>query len=395
MRYLFEDCVLDIDKRELRRGADAVSVTPQVFDLLAYLIRTREGVVSKEDLINAVWDGRIVSDAAVTTRINAARRAIGDSGKEQRLIKTLPRKGFRFVAVVTERDRHDEPASKPLDPALRQRIQFCSATDGVRIAYAMVGSGRPLVKAANWMNHLEYDWESPIWSPLLLAIARNYRLIRYDVRGNGLSDRDPEDISFEAFVDELECVIEAAQVERFALLGISFGCPVAIAYAVRHPDRVSHLVLYGGSARGLLRSGSLKMIEQANALFTLMREGWGQDNPALRQFFTSRLLPDGTHEQMKWFNDLQRMTSSAEVAVRLGRTIQEIDVSDLLPQLTVPTLVLHCRDDAMVPFEQGRRLAAAIPGSRFVALESRNHVLLENDPAYGQFLDEMRSFLRE
>jgi pimeloyl-ACP methyl ester carboxylesterase len=195
-------------------------------------------------------------------------------------------------------------------------------------------------------------------------------------------------------MDDLESVIEDVGIERFALLGISHGCATSIAYAVRHPDRVSHLVIHGGFARGVRRRGSPRAIEQSDALLTLIRDGWGQDNPAFRQIFTTRLLPDGTHEETQSFNDLQLMTCSPEVAARMVRAVGDIDVTHLLSQLTIPTLVVHCRDDAMVPFEEGRRLAAAIPGSRFVALESRNHVLLPSDPAYNRFLEEMNSFLR-
>jgi pimeloyl-ACP methyl ester carboxylesterase len=276
---------------------------------------------------------------------------------------------------------------------LRQEIHFCTASDGVRIAYAAVGKGPPLVKAANWLNHLEYDWQSPIWSHVLRAIAARYRLIRYDERGNGLSDWDVKDISFEAFVRDLESVVDANGLKRFPLLGISQGCAVSIAYTVRHPERVSQLVLYGGYARGRCRRGQPGEVEQADALLTLMRQGWGQENPAFRQIFTSLFIPDATPEQAHWFNDLQRMTTSPENAVRIRRTLDEIDVVGLLADIRVPTLVLHCRNDAVQPFEEGRRMAAGIPGSHFVALEGSNHLILEHEPAWPRLLDEVTRFL--
>jgi len=276
---------------------------------------------------------------------------------------------------------------------LQQEIRFCTTSGGVQIAYASVGQGTPLIKTANWLNHLEYDWQSPVWRHLLEELAKDHRLIRYDARGNGLSDWDVDDISFEAFVRDLETVIDAAGVERFALLGISQGCAVSIAYAVRHPERVSRLILYGGFARGRNKRGSTNDIEQQQALLTLMRQGWGQDNPVFRQIFTSLFMPDATVEQMRWFNDLQRMTASPENAVRIRRAVDEIDVSHLLGQVAVPTLVLHCRDDAVQPFEEGRRMAAMIPGARFVALEGRNHLMLESETAWSRFLDEVGSFL--
>ena len=276
---------------------------------------------------------------------------------------------------------------------MQQEVRFCTASDGVRIAYATVGQGSPLVKAANWLNHLEYDWQSPVWRHLPRELARDRLLVRYDERGNGLSDWEVDDISFDAFVLDLETVADAAGLERFPLLGISQGCAVSIAYAVRHPERVTHLVLYGGYASGRRIRGSPEEIEQADAMLTLMRHGWAQENPAFRQIFTTRFIPEATAEQIQWFNDLQRITAPAENAVRIRRACDEIDVGSMLPEVNVPTLVLHCRDEAAVPFAEGRELAAMIPGARFVALEGRNHIILENEPAWPRFLEEVRNFL--
>jgi DNA-binding winged helix-turn-helix (wHTH) protein/pimeloyl-ACP methyl ester carboxylesterase len=395
VQFLFENHVLDADRRELRRGSDLIAVEPQVFDLLLFLVQNRERVVSKDDLIASVWGGRIVSDSTLTSRINAARRAVGDSGEDQRLIRTIARKGIRFVCTVDEAARSNEASPKPLPARSPQHeIHFCTASDGVRIAYALAGKGLPLVKAANWLNHLEYDWESPVWSHLLHGLAAEHRLIRYDERGNGLSDWNVDDISFDAFVRDLETVVDAAGLQRFALLGISQGCAVSIAYAVRHPERVSHLVLHGGYARGRRKRGSQQESDQADALITLMRQGWGKENPAFRHIFTSLFIPGGTPEQMTWFDELQRVTTSPENSVRIREAMNGIDVSELLPHVTVPTLVLHCRSEAVVPFEEGRRVAAGIPGARFVALEGNNHLVLETDPGWGRFLDEIREFLK-
>ena len=396
MQFLFENHVLDAERRELRRGSELVALEPQVFDLLVYLVQNRDRVVSKDDMIAAVWGGRIVSESTLTSRINAVRKAVGDSGDEQRLIRTSARKGIRFVCAVDEQvapeaSAKTRPPSAPIGP--QQEIHFCTASDGVRIAYARAGDGPPLVKTANWLNHLEYDWQSPIWSHLLHALAGEHRLIRYDQRGNGLSDWEVDDISFEAFVRDLETVVEATGLQRFPLLGISQGCAVSIAYAVRHPERVSHLVLYGGYARGRRKRGSAQDNEQEDALITLMRQGWGRENPAFRHIFTSLFIPSGTTEQTKWFDDLQRVTTSPENAARIRETNVSIDVDALLPQVRVPTLVLHCRNDAMVPFEEGRRLAAGIAGARFVALEGQNHLVLESEPAWDRLLHEIKTFL--
>ena len=274
----------------------------------------------------------------------------------------------------------------------RQAIHYCRTPDGVRLAYAISGHGPPLVKTGNWLNHLEYDWDSPVWHHLFLRLSRDHRLIRYDPRGTGLSDWDVADISLDAWVNDVETVVNAAGVERFPLFGISQGCAVSIAYAVRYPERVSHLVLYGGFALGANKR-SPEERERRKALATLLRLEWGADNPAIRQMFATKFMPDATKEQVDTFNELQRKTTSTECAARYYETTGEIDVVGLLADLQVPTLVMHARGDAQVPFEYGRRLAAEIPGAKFVALQSNNHILLEQDPAIERFFEEVSLFL--
>ena len=299
------------------------------------------------------------------------------------------------VFAIAPVDRNAGPGvTAPNAVDLKQEIHFCTAPDGVQLAYSMIGQGPPLMKTGNWMTHLEFDLESPIWRHLYRELARDHTLVRYDARGNGLSDRTVDDISFDAFVGDLEAVAAAAKVVRFALLGISQGCAVAIAYAVRHPERVSHLILYGGFAVGWnKRARSVAEKEEDAAMLTLMRLGWGKENPAFRQLFTSQFMPGATKEQADWFNELQRMTVSGQVAARIYETNGETDVTALLPRVSVPTLVLHTRDEARVPFEAGRRMAAGIPGARFVALPGRNHLFLETEPAFNQFLEHTRAFL--
>jgi len=280
----------------------------------------------------------------------------------------------------------------PPAAAREQEIKFCIAPDGTQIAFATVGSGPPLVKAPNWLSHLEFEWESPIWRHLMDELARDHMLVRFDQRANGLSDWDVEDVSFDAFVSDLETVVDTLGLERFPLLGVSQGCAISIAYAVRHPERVTHLVLYGGFARGPFRRGAAQR-QQFEAMVTLIGHGWGQDNPAFRQMFTSAFVPDATQDQMAWFNELQRVSASAENAVRLRRAAGEFEVTGLLGQVAAPTLVLHCTGDAVAPFSEGRRMAAGIPGARFVALDGNNHLMLEHQPAWTKFLDEVRTFL--
>jgi pimeloyl-ACP methyl ester carboxylesterase/DNA-binding CsgD family transcriptional regulator len=275
-----------------------------------------------------------------------------------------------------------------------QRVRFCSAPDGVQIAFAVHGSGPPIVRSSTWLTHLEFDWDSPIWRHWLEALGAGHTVVRYDQRGSGLSDRSVDDLSMEAGIGDLEAVVGAAGVDRFALLGVSGGGPVAIAYAVRHPERVSHLVLYGTYGRGrFLQATTPQQLEEVEALISIVRVGWDRPNPGFRRAFTTLFVPDATPEQTAWFDEMQRVSATGEMAARLRRARGELDVTGLAPLVRVPTLVLHARDDAVVPFEEGRRLAAVIPDARFVPLEGRNHILLEDEPAWGEFVSEVRSFI--
>ena len=276
---------------------------------------------------------------------------------------------------------------------MEQDIRFCTAADGVRIAYATCGAGYPIVKAPNWLNHIEFDWESPVWRHVFRELSSDHLLVRFDQRGNGLSDWDAEDLSFEAWVTDLETVVEATRLERFALLGISQGGAVSVEYARRHPGRVSHIIMLGAFSRGWNRRSTPEGIEIRRAMTTLMKRGWGQDNPAFRQMWTSLFVPAGTPTHQDWFNELQRRTTSPDNAARLISADHDVDIRPVLPQLNVPTLILHAREDAVCPFSQGRELASLIPGARLVPLESKNHLLLEEEPAFQVFVSEVRRFL--
>jgi pimeloyl-ACP methyl ester carboxylesterase/DNA-binding CsgD family transcriptional regulator len=272
---------------------------------------------------------------------------------------------------------------------VEQKIRFCTARDGVRLAYATHGSGPPMVKAACWLTHLEHDWESPVWRYWLEGLGRSHTLVRYDERGCGLSDREIGEASLDHWVADLEAVVDAADVERFTLLGVSQGAAIAVAYAVRHPERVERLVLYGGYAQGRNHRGDR---QRAIALAAAIRAGWDDPNPAFRRMFTMRFLPEGTPEQMAWYDELQRRTAYAETAALLSEAWSDINVEHLAPRVEAETLVAHARSDAAVPFEQGRLLASLIPNARLLPLESRNHLLLPDDPAWPVFLSAVREF---
>jgi pimeloyl-ACP methyl ester carboxylesterase len=275
-----------------------------------------------------------------------------------------------------------------------QTIRFCTSADGARIAYATTGSGPPMVKAANWLNHLEFDWDSPVWRHWLRELGRDHTLVRYDERGCGLSDWSADEMSVDAWVRDLEAVVDALELERFPLLGISQGAPIAIAYAVRHPERVSHLVLYGGYLRGRLhRAASARELEERELMIHMVRVGWGQDHPAFRQVFTTLFIPEADSEQVTWFNELQRVSATPENAARMLEAFDRIDVRELTPRVRAPTLVLHAKGDLRVPFAEGRLIATSVPGARFVPLEGRNHLLLDGEPAWDRFLETVRGFL--
>lgn len=279
---------------------------------------------------------------------------------------------------------------------MEQQIRFCTADDGVRLAYASFGNGSPIVKVANWVTHLEFDWQSPLWRHWWEELGRTHRVIRYDERGCGLSDRDPAVLSFDAFTGDLETVIDNAGLDRFALLGISQGGTAAIRYAVEHPERVSRLVLCGAYARGRHRRGlTEEQRAEADLLQSIVKVGWGKSDPKFRRVFTALFVPEATEEQKDWFDELMRISTTPEMAVRLRSAWADVDITDLLARCQTPALVAHSRDEVAVPFEEGRLIAAEIPNARLLPLESRNHVLLPDEPAWTTFVTELRRFLGE
>jgi pimeloyl-ACP methyl ester carboxylesterase/DNA-binding CsgD family transcriptional regulator len=275
---------------------------------------------------------------------------------------------------------------------VEQKVRFCIAPDGVRLAYATHGSGPPIVRAATWLTHLELDWKSPVWRHWLEGLGHGHTLVRYDERGCGLSDRAVGDLSVDTWVADLETVVDAVGLDRFALLGVSQGAAIALAYAVRHPERLTHLVLYGGYARGR-KFRDPDQRRQEEALLSAIRAGWTDPNPTFRHVFSMLFLPHGTPEQMAWYDDLQRRSTSAETAVRLYDARGSVDVADVAPRVSARTLVMHAREDRVVPVDEGRLLGALIPDARLVLLESANHILLSDEPAWPTFLSELHAFL--
>lgn len=276
-----------------------------------------------------------------------------------------------------------------------QAIRFCQSYDGTRLAYAITGDGPPLVRAPHWLTHLEYEYVSPIWRPWIAKLSAGHRLLRMDLRACGLSDWDVVTFSFDAYVRDLEAVVDAAGFTRpFALFGHSQSAAIAIAYAATHPERVSHLVLLGGYARGAMKRG-LPPGRRAEfeALAKLVEVGWGSEDPSYRKLFSMQFMPGGTLEQIDAMSELQRESSSPANAARIVNSYYEIDVREAAPTIRCPTLILHARGDRRVPFEEGRLIAGLIPDARFVPLESENHILLPHEPAYAEFFTQLHAFL--
>jgi DNA-binding winged helix-turn-helix (wHTH) protein/pimeloyl-ACP methyl ester carboxylesterase len=390
----FSGATLDIDRGELRMGNKVLALRPKAFRLLLYFAQNPGRLLTKNALMANIWPNAVVTDDSLTQCVAQLRTAVGDT--DQHAIKTVRGRGYIFDAELPMAALSASPAKTGEIGAKQQQIRFCTSFDGVQLAFATVGQGPHLVEVGTWINHLESDWDSPVWSSRLHRLASLNQLLRYDCRGCGMSDHVAADFSFEAMLGDLEAVVDAAALDRFALSAPCGGAAVAIAYAARHPKRVSSLVLYGPFARGRLAgSPSALQCEEAAVMRKLIEIGWGRENPVFREVFTRLFIPDCTPQQYQWFTELQRITTSPENAARLTGTYESVDVRGLLGEIQCPTLVFHSRYDARVPFEQGRLIASGIKGARLIPLESRNHILLEQDPAWRQLLDEMQKFVNQ
>jgi pimeloyl-ACP methyl ester carboxylesterase/DNA-binding winged helix-turn-helix (wHTH) protein len=394
-RYQFGPFQLDSAEHRLLRNGVEVQLQLKVFETLCVLVENAGRLLKKEDLLQKVWPDTVVEENNLNKNVSLLRKALGRNTNGQSYIETVPRVGYRFVAPVKDiaAAAAVTEVAATRESAPRQDIRFSLAADGVRIAWASIGNGPPLVKASNWLTHLDYEWESPIWRHWWSELSNHHRVIRYDERGNGMSQRDVPEVSFDTWVRDLETVVDAAKLDRFTLLGISRGGAIAIAYAVKHPERVNKLILYGAYPMGLNHYGTARELEERRALVSLTRLGWGIHNPTFCRMFTQRFIPNGTPVHENWIDDLQRMSTSAENAARLLETAANIDVRRLLQKIQPPTLVVHCDCDQVVSSEHGRRMAAEIPDARYVSLPSANHLLLAEEPAWRIFVQELGAFL--
>jgi DNA-binding winged helix-turn-helix (wHTH) protein/pimeloyl-ACP methyl ester carboxylesterase len=396
MVFRFEPFHLDVAERRLSRSGELIPLRSKVFDTLCILVENHGRLVRKDELMQRLWPDSVVEDNNLDHNISKLRRALQDGTNGQKFIETVPRQGYRFIAHV------DGTSGTPTLPAVapspavastsEQEVQFFTTSDGVRIAYTVGGSGPPLVRAIDWLNHLDFEWKNPYRRQWFSQIMGHNALLRYDQRGSGLSDWNVADFSFERSLSDFEELIAEVGFDKFALVGSCQGGPIGMAYAARHPERVSKLILVGSFARGWPPPGSM-ITEQFHAMLTLIRLGWGRDNPAFRQLWTTLFRPDASPEEMEWMNEFQRVTSSPENAALMMAEFPKIDITDLLPKVSCPTLVLHSRDEAVVPAAEGRLIASRIRGARYVELPSRSHEVVLGEPAWPIFVDEVSRFL--
>jgi DNA-binding winged helix-turn-helix (wHTH) protein len=394
MIYQFAECSIDPERHMFLRDNNPVHVEPQVFELLLVLAAKHGRLVTKDELVETVWHGLSVSDATISARINAARKAVGDTGRDQATIKTVHGLGFQLIAEVKIVQKQASPAPVT-DPGGTQTIRFAQSSHNAKIAFAESGDGPPLIRVGHWLSHLELDWHSSVWRPLLEALGRKHTLYRYDQRGTGLSSRSLDGADLDAFVDDLKAVADANKLDNFPIFAASQAVPVAIRFAELYPDRVSGLVLYGGYAQGrALRVKSPDDIDE-DVILGLIRAGWGKADSPFVNAFSSLFVPDATSEQMESFVNMQTETVSPKDAARLRQIIDRFNVIDALPSISAPTLVIHANCDAVQPSSQGRLLASEIPNAKYVSLDSRNHVPLPQEDSWTRMIDETEAFLEE
>ena len=388
MKLHFGTCMLDLDRRQVLRDGAEVHVEPQVFDLLAFMAQSGGHVVSKEALVQAVWNGLAVSDATIAARISAARAAVGDSGKKQGVLRTIPRRGLTFVAQLEDAPAQIQPPSLPAP-----EVQYALSRDGTAIAWCATGDGPPLVRIGHWLSHLELDSTSQIWGPLIARLTQGRRLLRYDLRGTGLSDRDAPLSGIDDFADDLLAVADAAGFDNFDLFAASQAVPVAIRFAARYPGRVRRMVLVGGYVEGRMFRPTVPGSVDEETMLAMIRAGWGKAGSPFIKAFSTVFAPDATPAQRDELVEMQLSTASPETAVALRGVIDRFDVRADLEKVDVPALIFHAAGDAIHPISQGQKLAAHLKNAHFVRLEGGNHMLLPQEPAWDLVMDRTDAFL--
>lgn len=393
MIYHFADCSLDPSAHRLMRAGEDIHVEPQVFDLLVILAARAPDLISYDDMIKDIWQGRIVSDSTLAARVAGARAAVGDDGKRQAVIRTVPRRGVQLAVPVVTATSGARDAG-PSDKAGRQIIRYSSSSDGTGIAWAEMGAGPPLLRAGHWLSHLEHDLHSPVWRPLLDRQATGRRLVRYDPRGTGLSDRDVDfsGVTVEELADDLEAVANAAGLDRFPIYAISQSVPVALTFAARHPDRVSRMILNNGLVQGSTARGEP---EKTETMVAMIRSGWGiPDSPFMRAVATV-FSPRSTPEELESLVHMQAVSATPENAAEIRRVVGEMDVLNKLDKIACPVLIVHCTGDAVQSIEQSKLIARHVRNAEFLPCDSSNHMMVPSDPIWGPCMDAFDRFLSD
>lgn len=404
MRLTFADCELDLGARVLRRGGAAVPVEPQVFDVLRVLALRAGTMVTKDALIEVVWAGRLVSDATISARISAARAAVGDTGRAQAVIRTVARRGFQMVAEVARIEAAgtetatDTAAGAPPAPVLprHQVVRYTAAPDGGSLAWAQAGAAPPVLHAWHHLSHLEQDWASPLLRPALLALAARHGLVRYDIRGSGLSDPLPQGADIDTHAADMLAVADAAGLARFPVVATLQAAPVAIRLAARAPHRVSRLVLHNAYARGrAMRPGAPEAAESDPFIALLRSGGWGDPDNGFMRAWATMVLPMASADETTELIRLIARSGPAEDALHQRTVIDRFDVTADLPRVQAPTRVIQSRLCPIHPVAEGRRVAAGIPGAEFVEVDSSNTFLIASDPAFDRVMDATLDFLAQ
>jgi pimeloyl-ACP methyl ester carboxylesterase/DNA-binding winged helix-turn-helix (wHTH) protein len=387
MRYEFSDCVLDAAQHVLMRGGVAVPVEPQVFDLLLLLVRNPDRLISRDEMIEVVWNGRIVSESAISARIAAARKAVGDNGKAQAIIRTVARRGLQMVGTV----HSDAPITPAASPDISApRIRYVQNEDGKSIAFSVIGSGTPVLRMSHMLTHIEAEWRLPTERAFFETIAAHHRVLRFDPVGFGLSDHDLLEMDYTRVARDIDRVADAAGFDRFAILSESGGCVPAITYAALYPDRVSKLITVGGYAEGRVVRADAQTTEPLRALIDA---GWDTpDSP----FTTSMLMsyfPEGPIEVIRNYAQMMQQAAPKQNVLRLRDATNSASLMALLPKVRCPTLVIHGRGDAVHPLSEARKLAAGIPGAELAVLETANHMPMQGNAVWDHYMATILEFL--
>lgn len=384
---------LDLEDGSLSSGSDVATLTPKAADVLLCLIKHAGTVTSRNQILREVWGDIHVSPDLVRDYIHEIRNALGDEARQPNYIETVGRRGFRLIGPVSVGPGGTTANQLAKRPNPLPVVEFCKSTDGASIAYARSGQGYPLLIAGSWMTHLDMDWDSPAYGDYIRHLSDRFQVIRYDQRGNGLSQWSDVDLSFDCMVDDMTVVIETLGYEKIAILGMSQGASVAIAYASRFPDKVSHLVFNGGYARGRRQRDSITDDEESRALVSLIRTNWANENPAIRQAVTTLFLPGASQEQMQWFNNFQKVCGPSDNIAAYRRIFDDMNVTGLLRDVKAPTLILHSDSDSAVPLSEGKLLADQIAGASFVQLKSPNHMLFESEEDFPVMIERICNFI--